>query len=76
MRASKFSEVQKAFSLKQDTEVVLLVADICRKARISQAAYCKALQNIGVTQTHPKLTIKPDQSLGDDPLRGSVGRRF
>jgi putative transposase len=38
MKASKFSDAQKAFILKQGGEGVL-VADICRKAGISQATY-------------------------------------
>ena len=38
MKASKFSEVQKAFILKQG-EQGTPVADICRKAGISQATY-------------------------------------
>ena len=38
MKASKFSDAQKAFSLKQGNDGVP-VADICRKAGISQATY-------------------------------------
>jgi len=38
MKASKFSDVQKAFVLKQGADGVP-VADICRKAGISQATY-------------------------------------
>ena len=38
MKASKFSDAQKAFILKQGSEGVP-VADICRKAGISQATY-------------------------------------
>jgi len=38
MKASRFSEAQKAFILKQGAEGVP-VADICRKAGISQATY-------------------------------------
>lgn len=38
MKASKFSDAQKAFILKQGTEGTP-VADICRKAGISQATY-------------------------------------
>lgn len=38
MKASKFSDAQKAFVLKQGDEGVP-VADICRKAGISQATY-------------------------------------
>ena len=38
MRASKFSDAQKAFIIKQGNEGVP-VAEICRKAGISQATY-------------------------------------
>lgn len=38
MKASKFSDAQKAFILKQG-EGGMPVAEICRKAGISQAAY-------------------------------------
>ena len=38
MKASKFSDAQKAFILKQGADDVP-VADICRKAGISQATY-------------------------------------
>ncbi len=38
MKASKFTDAQKAFILKQGNDGVL-VADICRKAGISQATY-------------------------------------
>ena len=38
MKASKFSEAQKAFILKQGADGVA-VAEICRRAGISQATY-------------------------------------
>ena len=38
MKASRFSEAQKAFILKQGSNG-MLVADICRKADISPATY-------------------------------------
>lgn len=38
MKASKFSEAQKAFILKQGADG-MTVAEICRKAGISQATY-------------------------------------
>ena len=38
MMASKFSDAQKAFILKQGADGVP-VAQICRRARISQATY-------------------------------------
>ena len=38
MKASKFSDAQKAFILKQGADGVP-VMDICRKAGISQATY-------------------------------------
>ena len=40
MKASKFSDAQKAFILKQGNDGVA-VADICRKAGTSQATYFK-----------------------------------
>lgn len=39
MKASKFSDAQKAFILKQGDEGKRTVADICREAGISQATY-------------------------------------
>jgi putative transposase len=38
MKASRFSDAQKAFILRQGTDG-MPVADICRKAGISQATY-------------------------------------
>ena len=38
MKASRFSDAQKAFILKQGADG-MPVADICRKAGISQATY-------------------------------------
>ena len=38
MKASRFSDAQKAFILKQGADGIP-VADICRKAGISQASY-------------------------------------
>jgi putative transposase len=38
MKASKFSDAQKAFILKQGSDGVPVV-EICRKAGISQATY-------------------------------------
>lgn len=38
MKASKFTDAQKAFILKQGSDG-MAVADICRKAGISQATY-------------------------------------
>lgn len=38
MKASRFSDAQKAFNLKQGADG-MPVADICRKAGISQATY-------------------------------------
>lgn len=38
MKASKFSDARKAFTLKQGDDGIP-VAEICRRARISQATY-------------------------------------
>lgn len=46
MKASKFSDAQKALILKQGREGVP-VADICRKAGISQATYFNWKKNYG-----------------------------
>jgi len=45
MKASRFSDAQKAFILKQGTDGVP-VADICRKAGISQATYFKLEEKV------------------------------
>ena len=44
MRSSKFSDAQKAFILKQGDDGVP-VAEICRKAGISQATYFNCERN-------------------------------
>lgn len=46
MKASKFTEAQKAFILKQD-EQGTPVAEICRKAGISQTTYFNWKKNTG-----------------------------
>ncbi len=46
MKASKFTEAQKAFILKQGAQGTP-VAEICRKAGISQAAYSNWKKNTG-----------------------------
>lgn len=48
MKASKFSEAQKAFILKQGADGVT-VAGICRKAGISQATYFNWKKYDGMT---------------------------
>jgi putative transposase len=45
MKASQFSDARKAFILKQDDEGVP-VAEICRKAGISQATYFNWRKNM------------------------------
>lgn len=40
MKATKFTDAQKAFIIKQGEEATL-VAEVCRKAGISQARYFK-----------------------------------
>lgn len=46
MKASKFTEAQKAFILKQGEEGTP-VAEICRKAGISQATYFNCKKRYG-----------------------------
>ncbi|MFK4492324.1 transposase-like protein [Bradyrhizobium sp. USDA 336] len=47
MKASKFSDAQKAFILKQRRDGVA-VAEICRKAGISQATYFNGRRSMTV----------------------------
>ena len=49
MKASKFTEAQKAFILKQDEEGTP-VAEICRKAGISQATYFSVMAGCCLTR--------------------------
>ena len=50
MKASKFSDAQKAFILKQGDDGVP-VAEICRKAGISQATYFNWKKYAGLCRT-------------------------
>lgn len=56
MKASKFSEAQKAFILKQGADG-MPVADICRKAGISQATYICWASAIGHRPGWPRSLI-------------------
>ncbi len=55
MKASKFSEAQKAFILKQGADGVP-VAEICRKAGISQATYFNWKKNDVLPVFRPVIT--------------------
>ncbi len=50
MKASRFSDAQKAFILKQGADG-MPVADICQKAGISQATYSTGSANMGLLPT-------------------------
>jgi putative transposase len=50
MKASRFSDAQKAFILKQGADG-MPVADICRKAGISQATYFNWKRKYGLLPT-------------------------
>ena len=54
MKASRFSDAQKAFILKQGADGIP-VADICRKAGISQATYLATRAAAGCTHASAKV---------------------
>ena len=64
MKASKFSEAQKAFILKQGADG-MPVADVCRKAGISQATYFNWEEEIRLAADgdaagrHPRKNLRP-----------------
>ena len=47
MKASKFTDAQKAFMIKQN-EGGASVAEVCRKGWVSQATFSKGKKNFGV----------------------------
>src|SRR6476620_10309413 len=88
MKASKFSDAQKAFILKQGNDGVP-VADICRKAGISQATYFnwkKKLDGLLPTEMrrlkqleeeNSKLKkLVADLSLDKEMLQGVIRRKL
>ena len=68
MKASKFSDAQKAFVLKQGSDGVP-VADICRKAGISQATHFNWTAWVSLP---PTLDHAAPEKSGF--IRGSAGR--
>ena len=87
MKASKFSDAQKAFILKQGSDGVP-VADICRKAGISQATYFnwkKKLDGLLPTEMrrlkqledeNSKLKLVADLSLDREMLQDVIRRKL
>ena len=88
MKASKFSDAQKAFILKQGADG-MPVADICRKVGISQAAYFNwKKKNDGLLPTEmrrPKQLeeenaqlrkVVTDLSLGKEMLQDALRRKL
>ncbi len=75
MKASAFSDAQKAFILKQGTDGVP-VAEICRRAGISQAAYFnwkKKDENTRLRKLVADLSL--DREMLQHVIRRTVGRR-
>ena len=71
MKASRFSDAQKAFILKQGADG-MPVADICRKAGISQATYFNWKRKYdGLLPTVTTSLVAPDR-----PASNNVSRRF
>ena len=64
MKASKFSDAQKAFNLKQGADGTP-VADICRKAGIRQATYFNWKKRYdGLLRIHPaRASAEADASV-------------
>ena len=66
MKASKFLDAQNAFILKQGTDG-MPVADVCRKAGISQATYFnwkKKYDGPGEPRPRPSSSRSPLRGLG------------
>ena len=63
MKASKFTEAQKAFILKQG-EQGTPVGEICRKAGISQATYFNWKKKYGSNATEHKAKTMKQPKLG------------
>lgn len=63
MKASRFSDVQKAFIIKQDEDGTLLEA-ICRQAGISQATYFnRKKKNAGMKPSEMRRMLEFDQEI-------------
>ena len=74
MKASKFSDAQKAFILKQGNDGVP-VAEICRKAGISQATYLRRLKQL--EDENGKLRkLVADLSLDKEMLQDVIRRKL
>src|SRR4029077_17287697 len=73
MKASRFLEAQKAFILKQGADGVP-VADICRKAGISQATYFNWKKKYDVMQPPEMRRLKQLEDGGSNG-NGSDSRR-
>ena len=78
MKASKFSDAQKAFIIKQGEEGTP-VSEICRKAGISQVTYWTCRGIVPLLCKTACLFHRPDPALPDPPVcwsRGGGCRRF
>ena len=87
MKASRFSDAQKAFILKQGTDG-MPVANVCRKAGISQATYFNwmkkydgllpsEMRRLKVEDENAKLKrIVADLSLDKEMLQDAIRRKL
>lgn len=74
MKASKFTEAQKAFILKQG-EAGTPVAEICRKAGISQATYFNWKKRYGGLLPDEMRLLVPDVFSSKVPFENSPAFR-
>jgi putative transposase len=78
MKASRFSDAQKAFILKQGADG-MPVADICRKAGISQATYFnwkRKYDGLLPTEMRRLRKLVADLSLDREMLQDVIRRKL
>ena len=75
MKASQFSDAQKAFILKQGDEGVT-VAEICRKAGISQATYFNWKKKYAGMLPPEMKKIVADLTLDREMLQDVIRRKL
>jgi putative transposase len=76
MKASKFSDAQKAFILKQGADGIP-VTDICRKAGISQATYFNWKKKYdGLLPTEKLRKLVADLSLDREMLQDVIRQKL
>ena len=75
MKASKFSDAQKAFLLKQE-QAGTPVAQICREAGISQATYYNWKKKYGGMMPSEMKKLVADLSLDKEMLQDVIKRKL